>query len=98
MAQLLQVRPQDLRGEAQQLKIICDNDRAKMSDMRTLVMQLSQIWQGEAQKAFYNQFMSMQPVFSSFFDMIDQFAEVEMMAADEAEQVDAELLSQINAL
>ena len=98
MANLFQVNPEDLRRDALNLDEARQLDMAVMSKMRALVVELNSIWQGAAQAEYVAKFESMQPVFNAFYDLLKQFADVEKAAADEAERVDQELLSQINGI
>ena len=69
-----------------------------MRELRVLVMNLSDIWQGEAQEAFVAKFVNKSTTMNEFAGALEDFIELVREAVDEMEQVDAALKTKVNRL
>ena len=88
---LIQVTPDLLNSQAQQLRTIKTNHDQTMQQMRSLIMNLNQIWKGAAQDAYVAKYESMQPVFENFSQMIEEYAALMNTAANAMQETDASL-------
>ncbi len=94
---LIQVTPEELRGKANELRTIKSDHDEAMAKMKTLIMGLNETWKGEAQDAFVAKFESMQPTFTSFSEMVEQYAQLMDTTANSMEETDQSLSSTINS-
>lgn len=94
---IIQVTPEMLRSKATELRGYNAQHSEAMQKMRTLVTNLNEIWKGDAQTAFLNKYESMQPTFANFAEMLEDYAKLMDVAAQQMQELDASLASQMNS-
>ncbi len=92
---LIQVTPDLLRGQANQVRQIRDEHEAAMQKLTSLVNNLNAIWKGEAQDAFVAQYQSMQPTFRQFSELLAEYAQKMDNTANILEETDRSIASQL---
>ena len=88
MADQILVHPADLTTKSNQVRQYKENHHDIMNKITNLVMTLGEVWQGEAQNAFVSKFLSMQPVYDSFEEVLEEFASLMEKVADEMVKTD----------
>ena len=94
---LIQVTPDMLKSKATELRGYNSQHQEAMNKMRTLMMNLNEVFKGEAQTALLNKYESMQPTFTNFAEMLEDYAKLMDTAAQEMENLDQSLASQMNS-
>lgn len=94
---LIQVTPDLLHGKATELRGIKDEHDQAMARMKTLILGLNEIWKGEAQDAFVQKYQSMESTFSSFSQMVEDYAALMDTTATSMQERDESLASTINS-
>lgn len=92
------VRTQDVRSQASELETLRQQHLAVMKELRILVMSLSDDWQGEAQNAFVNAFLTKSKEISNFDTLIAQYVSTINKVADESERVDKNLRNKLQSM
>lgn len=87
MAQIV-VNPETLRSKASNVRSYRDQHDEVISRLKTLVAGLSDTWQGNAQVAFAQNFESMQPTFTQFSEMLEEYAKAMESFAAKMEEAD----------
>ena len=95
---VLYVKPAQLREQASELEALRLQHLQLMKEMRILVMNLSDIWQGEAQEAFLNSFLAQSRTMNDLDNTLTKYIAVTQRAAEEAESADRDLLRRIRAV
>lgn len=90
---LIQVTPDLLNGKANELRGLKSQHDEAMSKMRTLIMGLNEVWKGDAQDAFVAKYESMQSTFTSFSQMLEDYAKLMNTAAQRLQETDQTLQS-----
>lgn len=90
---LIQVTPDLLNGKATELRGLKSQHDEAMSKMRTLIMGLNEVWKGDAQDAFVAKYESMQSTFTSFSQMLEEYAKLMNTAAQRLQETDQTLQS-----
>jgi len=90
---LIQVTPDLLNGKANELRGLKSQHDEAMSKMRTLIMGLNEVWKGDAQDAFVAKYESMQSTFTSFSQMLEEYAKLMNTAAQRLQETDQTLQS-----
>ncbi len=94
---LIQVTPDLLIGKATELRgLKAEHDEA-MTKMNTLIMNLNEIWKGDAQDALIAKYQSMQNTFTSFSEMLEGYAKLMDTAAQKMQETDASLQATMNS-
>lgn len=88
---LIQVTPDLLTGKANDLRTMKSVHDENMAKMRSLIMGLNEIWKGDAQDAFVAKYESMQSTFTSFSEMLENYAKLMDMAAQKLQETDSSL-------
>ena len=94
---LIQVTPDLLNGKANDLRGLKSQHDEAMSKMRTLIMGLNEIWKGDAQDAFVAKYESMQATFTSFSQMLEDYAKLMNTAASKLQETDTALQATMNS-
>lgn len=94
---LIQVTPDLLNGKANELRTYKNQHDEAMQKMRTLIMGLNEVWKGEAQDAFVAKYESMQPTFTNFSQMLEDYAKLMDTAAQRLQETDQSLQSTMNS-
>ncbi len=94
---LIQVTPDMLKGKATELRGYNAEHQEAMNKMRTLITNLNEVWKGDAQDAFLAKYESMQSTFTSFQEMLEDYAKLMDNAANQMQELDTTLASQMNS-
>lgn len=94
---LIQVTPDMLKSKATELRGYNSQHQEAMNKMRTLITNLNEIWKGDAQTAFLNKYESMQSTFTNFAEMLEDYAKLMDTAAQQMQELDSSLASQMNS-
>lgn len=98
MANEILLTPEELRGQARQIKALKNADKNTMWNLTRLVQTLTVAWNSPSQEAFVNKYMSMQPTVDSFHQAIEDFAVLMEKHADRMEKVDRDMADRISRL
>ena len=94
---MIQVSPDLLAAKANELRTIKGQHDEAMSKMRSLIMSLNELWKGEAQDAFVAKFESMQPTFTNFSQMLEDYAKLMDVSAQKLQETDQGLQATMNS-
>lgn len=94
---LIQVTPDMLKSKATELRGYNSQHQEAMDKMRTLVINLNEVWKGDAQDAFLAKYESMQSTFANFAEMLENYAKLMDTAANQMQELDTSLASQMNS-
>ena len=95
---LLNVNPDLLEEKANRLNDARVRDEELMREMRTLVMNLNEIWKGSAQDAFVQKFLSQQRSMDDLQSTLKDFIREARKTATEARNLDNNLLALIRRM
>ena len=93
---VIQVTPELLEAKAKEVRNLRSQHDDVMARIGSLVHSLNDQWKGEAQTAFVDKFDSMQPTFTSFSEMINNYAALLDDSARIMAETDQALKNQIN--
>ncbi|MGN1419678.1 MAG: WXG100 family type VII secretion target [Acutalibacteraceae bacterium] len=94
---LIQVTPDLLKAKASELRGYKAEHEEAMNKMRSLMMNLNEIWKGDAQDALLAKYESMQNTFTQFAQMLEDYAKLMDTSAEQMSELDASLASQMNS-
>ena len=94
---LIQVTPDLLTAKSNELRGLKAQHDEAMAKMRTLILGLNEIWKGEAQDAFVAKYESMQPTFTNFSQMLEDYAKLMDTAALKLQETDVGLVGTMNS-
>ena len=94
---VIKIDAETLRSKATEIRNLKSNHDDNINRMRSIVTNLSGVFEGQAGTAYVNQFESMQATFTSFSEMIEMFAAELDSTASNFENLDTTLASQLNA-
>ena len=98
MADQILVNPSDLTTKSNQVRQYKESHHDIMNKITNLVMTLGEVWQGDAQNAFVSKYLSMQPVYDSFEEALEEFAALMEKVADEMMKTDPAGKNIINSI
>ena len=98
MADQILVNPSDLTTKSTQVRQYKESHHDIMNKITNLVMTLGEVWQGDAQNAFVSKYLSMQPVYDSFEEALEEFAALMEKVADEMIKTDQAGKNIINSI
>ena len=98
MANQILVNPSDLTAKSNQVRQYKESQHDIMNKITNLVMTLGEVWQGDAQNAFVSKYLSMQPVYDSFEEALEEFAALMEKVADEMVKTDQAGKNIINSI
>lgn len=98
MADQILVNPSDLTTKSNQIRQYKESHHDIMNKITNLVMTLGEVWQGDAQNAFVSKYLSMQPVYDSFEEALEEFAALMEKVADEMMKTDQAGKNIINSI
>ena len=98
MADQILVNPSDLTTKSNQVRQYKESHHDFMNKITNLVMTLGEVWQGDAQNAFVSKYLSMQPVYDSFEEALEEFAALMEKVADEMIKTDQAGKNIINSI
>lgn len=88
---IIQVTPDLLKSKSAELRSYRTEHDEAMQKMRALVNGLNEIWKGNAQQAFVDNFESMQGTFTQFSELLEGYAQLMDTAAEKLEETDQDL-------
>ncbi len=94
---LIQVSPDLLNAKATELRGLKAQHDEAMAKMRSLILGLNEIWKGEAQDALVAKYESMQPTFNSFSEMLESYAKLMDVSAQQLQETDQNLKTVIGS-
>ena len=94
----ISIQPSQMRAKASALESLRQQHLNLMRQMRVLVNNLNEIWQGEAQEAFVSGFNEKSKSMSELASTLEKYIEVVNSAADEIERVDNTLLGRVKSI
>lgn len=89
MSVKIQVTPELLREKSGELRTLKSNHDENMAKMRSLIMNLNEIFEGKAHASLIQEYESMQSTFTNFSNMIENYAKWLDTAANRFEEQDA---------
>lgn len=92
---IIQVTPEMLRSEAKNVRKIRNDHDAQMQQLFRVVRSLESTWKGKSQDAFVANFEAMKPTFQKFSKMLEEYAALMDISANDMESKDTELASKI---
>lgn len=90
---IIQITPELLESKASEVRTIRSNHDETMTRLRNLIYSLNEQWKGEAQASFVQKFESMSKTFTSFSEMLEDYAKKMDTNARQLRDKDAELAS-----
>lgn len=94
---LIQVTPDLLKGKSSELRGYKAQHEEAMQKMRNLMMNLNEVWKGDAQDALLAKYESMQSTFTNFAQMLEDYARLMDTAAEKLQETDASLAGTMNS-
>ena len=94
---LIQVSPELLTGKATELRTLKAQHDEAMTKMRSLILGLNEILKGEAQDTFIVKYESMQSTFNSFSEMLESYAKLMDVSAQQLQETDQNLKTVIGS-
>ena len=94
---LIQVSPELLTGKATELRALKAQHDEAMAKMRSLILGLNEIWKGEAQDALVAKYEGMQPTFNNFSEMLESYAKLMDVSAQQLQETDQNLKTVIGS-
>ena len=91
----IRVDAETLRAKATELRTLRSTHDENIARMRTLVTNLSDVFEGQAATAYVKRFEGMQTTFNNFSEMIEEFARNLDTVATEFENLDAGMGSRL---
>lgn len=98
MANTILVNPSTMSEKSNQIRRYKETHNDVMNKITNLVMTIGEVWQGDAQNAFVSKFLSMQPVYDSFEEALEEFATLMDKVADEMKKTDEAGKNMINSI
>lgn len=96
MANLIQVTPDELRAKANDIRKYRAQSDEAVDRLSSLIRGLNEIWVGDAQRAFEDKIHSLQTNFNYFSDIMEKYAFLMDIAADNLEDTDRRISNAIN--
>ena len=93
----IQITPETLRSKASNIRSYRAEHDEIMAKMKNLIYGLNDTWKGEAQQAFLTNYENMLPTFQNFSEMLEGYASLMDVSANEMEAKDQELKAAINS-
>lgn len=88
---MIQITPELLESKASEVRGLRSNHDETMTKLRNLIYSLNEQWKGKAQTALVNKFESMQATFTSFSEMLEDYAVKMTKSAQIMRQTDIDL-------
>ena len=92
----LSAAPDGLRDRAKQVQKLRAEEQEIMKRLRILILGLSDSWKGESYEAFRSRFLEQSSAIADVNRLFGEFADLLNRVADDAENMDLNLLSQIH--
>lgn len=87
-----------VRAKAAEVDALVAEHNEQMRRMRTLILGLDAIWQGQAEDALVARFLAMSQQLTDFETSLKQYAEAMRDAADKTQQLDDTIAAHIRSL
>lgn len=94
----ISMQPDQMRSKASELEALRQRHLDLMRQLRILVNNLSDIWQGEAQRAFVSSFHNKSREMNDLASTLENYIELVNSAAAQIEQTDGQLLAKVNKI
>ena len=98
MASVILVNPETMKQQSNEIRRYKQDHIDVMTKITNLVMSLGEVWQGEAQTAFVSKYFSMQNVYTSFENALEEFAVLMDKVATEMTNTDKSGKSTISSI
>lgn len=92
---VIQVAPESLYREADKLLDLKDQQEAEIRKLRNLVNSLNSQWKGRSQTEFVNKFYSMDYAYRMLSELLEAYADLMKIAAEQFQSTDRSLKNQI---
>lgn len=92
------MEPEQMRLNARELESLRQRHLQLMRQMRILMMNLSEIWKGDAQDAFVQRFMNESQSINDLSTTLEDYIEVIRATANHLERVEQQLIRKANQL
>lgn len=92
------IKPEALRNRSQQIENLRQKDIESLTKIRALVLNLEEVWRGQAAEAYVNKYLSQQNNLNEFHNTLRDFVDLLNDAANKAESIDSELLGLVNKI
>lgn len=90
MASTLRVTPAELRKKAQELRELNSKFKNEVEGLNDSETTLGNMWEGDAQKAFHNEFQRDRERFNTFYNGIEKYIERLLETANAYERAESE--------
>ncbi len=94
----IMMQPEQMRTNARELEALRQRHLQLMRQMRILMMNLSEIWKGEAQEALVRRFMNESQSINDLSATLEDYVELIHAAAGKIEDMERQLISKANKL
>lgn len=92
------MEPEQMRTNARELETLRQRHLQLMRQLRILMMNLSDVWKGDAQDALVRRFMSESQNINDFSATLEDYIEVIHAAAEKIEAIEQQLIEKANKL
>ena len=87
----ISMTPDTMRVRAGEVRTQGDNFQGVIARMRAIIIELQADWEGQASRAFHEQFERLQPAFNEMRQLIDNIAMQLDQSANAVQQMDQEI-------
>ena len=98
MADLIKIVPEHVKEEAGKVRTCREQHIDLMDRLTNLVINLADIWEGQAYDAFSSSYKEMQKEISKFAEVLESYAEEMDDVSNRMQNTDQTLASKINSL
>ena len=95
MANLIKVSPEQLKERAASVRNYKQQHDEIMNRITNLVLNLCEIWEGQAQNTFVSQYNAMQPKFQKFSEQLNTYSQQMEQIANSMQNTDNTLAQRI---
>lgn len=74
MAKTIRANPDELKAKSGEIRKLKERHKDAMNHITNIVLTIGEVWRGDAQDAFVAKYQSMQSVYNSFEDALEEFA------------------------
>lgn len=93
----IQINSETLRAKASEVRSLKAEHDETMSKLKSLVHSLNEQWRGDAQESFVAKFDSMQSTFTNFSNLLEDYAKLMDVTANDFEQANSSVVNRINS-
>ena len=98
MADLIKIVPERVKEEAGNIRTCSEQHIDLMDRLTNLVINLANVWEGQAYDTFSSNYKEMQKEISKFAELLEGYAEVMDDISNRMQNTDQSLSSKINSL